>query len=146
MPNFGYDYLNGGYMPKQTYGYGTNMYSPPMQQPQMYLPLTYTNGIIGAKAFAMAQPNSTVYLLDSEANDILYVKSADSQFRCTLDAYRLVKLPLDQVNQPQEKIEYATKSDIQDIKVMIANMFNELKGGTPNESNANVTSNNANGQ
>lgn len=155
MPNFGYDYYSGAYAPKQPYGYDRGMYSPPMQpmqpmqsqmQQPMYLPLTYTNGLIGAKAFAMSQPNSTVYLLDSDSNDILYVKSADNQFKCTLDAYRLTKIPLEQVNRPQEIIEYATKSDVQDIKNMIANMYNSLKGGVVNESNANTNAINANGE
>ena len=46
-----------------------NQYSQPQQQyynqqpvqQQVVYPLTYTNGIIGAKAFFMAQPNSMVY-------------------------------------------------------------------------------------
>ena len=81
-PYNGYQYNN--YM---------NQYQQPMQ-PQMqqqtnYLPLTFINGIEGAKAFIVA-PNQTVYLKDSDSN-ILYEKKADAQVRYTLTAFELNK-------------------------------------------------------
>ena len=50
-----------------------------MQQPQQtnYLPLTFVNGIEGAKAFIVGA-NQPVYLKDSDSN-ILFEKKADNQ-------------------------------------------------------------------
>lgn len=148
MPNYGYNYP--GYNPNPTYttvnpGYASQQsYSPPA-----IYPLTYTNGLIGAKAFFMQQPNSTVYLLDSETNNTLFVKTSDYQGKCSLDAYRLTKIPLDQANTQTNVTEYATKSDVEDLKKMLndglANVLSTLKG-VPNESNANVNSNDVSGQ
>ena len=81
---------------------------------QVVYPLTFTNGVIGAKAFFMNQPNSIIYLMDSDTNNILYEKKADQQGRCSLKAFQLKEIPLEQVGTEQPKIEYATKSDIED--------------------------------
>lgn len=127
------------------YGY-QNQYSQPQQQyynqqpaqQQVVYPLTYTNGIIGAKAFFMSQPNSMVYLLDSDTNNILYEKRADANGRCFLKAYQLKEIPLEQVGaNVDEKIEYATKGDIerleQTMNNSLSNILITLKGGKNDE-------------
>ena len=126
------------------YGY-QNQYSQPqqqyynqqqIQQPVVY-PLTYTNGIIGAKAFFMTQPNSMVYLLDSDTNNILYEKKADASGRTTLKAFQLKEIPLEQVGAEQPKIEYATKGDIERLEQImnnsLSNILITLKGGKNDE-------------
>lgn len=126
------------------YGY-QNQYSQPQQQyynqqPQMQpvvYPLTFTNGIIGAKAFFMNQPNSMVYLLDSDTNNILYEKKADASGRTTLKAFQLKEIPLEQVGAEQPKIEYATKGDIERLEQTmhnsLSNILITLKGGKNDE-------------
>ena len=104
------------------------------QQPQpIYHPLTYTNGVVGAKAFFM-NPNSIVYLIDSDTNNVLYEKRADAQGRCTLKAFSLSEIPLEQVGMSFEKVNnYATKQDIERLEKILndnlANLMINLKGG-----------------
>ena len=109
-----------------------------MQQPiqPVVYPLTFTNGVIGAKAFFMAQPNSIVYLLDSDTNNVLYEKRADQQGRCSLKAYQLKEIPIEQVGN-EASVEYATKGDIerleQTMNNSLANILITLKGGKNDE-------------
>lgn len=95
------------------------------QQPVVY-PLTYTNGVIGAKAFFMSQPNSIVYLLDSDTNNILFEKRADNSGRCSLKAFQLKEIPVDQVGTNTEQVEYATKGDIERLESILNNSLSNL--------------------
>ena len=131
-----YGYQNQYSQPQQQY-YNQQQMQQPVQQQVVY-PLTYTNGIIGAKAFFMAQPNSMVYLLDSDTNNILYEKRADANGRCFLKAYQLKEIPLEQVGaNVDEKIEYATKGDIerleQTMNNSLSNILITLKGAKNDE-------------
>lgn len=130
-----YGYQNQYSQPQQQY-YNQQQIQQPVQQQVVY-PLTYTNGIIGAKAFFMAQPNSMVYLLDSDTNNILYEKRADANGRCFLKAYQLKEIPLEQVGVEQPKTEYATKSDIEHLEQTmnnsLSNILITLKGGKNDE-------------
>ena len=124
-------YYNGYQQPQQYYN------QQQMQQPVVY-PLTYTNGVIGAKAFFMNQPNSLVYLLDSDTNNILYEKRADVQGRCSLKAFQLKEIPIEQVGTNiDEKIEYATKGDIERLEQLLnkslMDLLTTLKGDKNNE-------------
>lgn len=65
-----------------------------------YLPLTFVNGIEGAKAF-IVQPNQTIYLKDSDSN-LLFEKRADSQGKYTLNAFEMKDV---QINDLGKKIE-----------------------------------------
>ena len=131
--NYQNPYLYGNqypYQPQQQY------YNNQPQQQVVY-PLTYTNGVIGAKAFFMNQPNSLVYLLDSDTNNILYEKRADQNGRTFLKAYQLNEIPIDQVGAEQPKIEYATKTDIERLEHLLNNSLSNilitLKGGKNDE-------------
>ena len=131
--NYQNPYLYGNnypYQPQQQY------YNQQPQQQVVY-PLTYTNGVIGAKAFFMNQPNSLVYLLDSDTNNILYEKRADQNGRTTLKAYQLNEISIDQVGTEQPKIEYATKTDIERLEQILNNSLSNilitLKGGKNDE-------------
>lgn len=119
-------YQNQYSQPPQQYYNQQAVQQPQMQQPVVY-PLTFTNGVIGAKAFFMSQPNSIIYLFDSDANNILYEKKADAQGRCTLKAYQLKEIPLEQVGvKNDEKIEYATKGDIERLEGILHNSLSNI--------------------
>ena len=147
MPNYGYNNYPGySQYPNYNNGYANPQYTAPV-----VYPLTYTNGLIGAKAFYMQQPNSTVYLLDSESNNTLYVKTSDAQGRCSLDAYRLTKISLDQASLPANdtNVVYATKADVEEVKRLIndglANVLLTLKGAS-NESSTITNANDVSGK
>ena len=138
MPNYGYSpygqqqYGNGYYgnpNPQQYQSY------PNYSQPMAVHPLTYTNGLVGAKAFPMPYPNSTVYLIDSDVNDVIYKKDADNQGKCTLKAFKLVETPLEQVNMPVQNVNqgFATKQDIDEIQKTLNEIILTLKGNVSNE-------------
>ena len=83
-----------------------------------YIPLTFVNGIEGAKAHIVA-PNQTIYLRDNDA-EIIYIKTADAQGRYSLKAYNLVP-----VEQPKPA-EYATMDALKDLEERLK----KLIGGT----------------
>lgn len=100
--------MNNYNNPYNQYPYTNNVYQPQYQQPQQttYLPLTFVNGIEGAKAFIVGA-NQTVYLKDSDSN-ILYEKRADQQGRYTLTAYEMNKIDM---NNPTT-VKYAQICDL----------------------------------
>ena len=103
------------------YPYQQNNY---YQQQTTYLPLTFVNGIEGAKAFIVGA-NQTVYLKDSDSN-MLYEKRADAQGRYSIVAYELKQIDL---TQPKLEPSYVTMD-------MFTKTIEELKaqlGGTINE-------------
>lgn len=137
MPNYFNPYYNGNYgygnyqQPMQQQMYQNQYQQPMQQQVQMvqqptnsFIPLTYTNGLVGAKAYILGA-NQTVYLKDSdEGSDLLFEKSADMQGKYTLNAYRLVPIELEDIGKPREEkkerqINYddlATKNDLFSLK------------------------------
>lgn len=151
MSNYGFNpygqqQYGGGYNSQYQQYQSYPNYTQP--QPMAVYPLTYTNGLIGAKAFPLQQPNSTVYLIDSDTNDIIYKKDADNQGRCTLKAFKTIEIPLEQVGTPMQnnQMNFATKQDIEIIQKSLNDIMATLKG-VPNEqqSNANVNANTSNG-
>lgn len=90
--------------PYTQYNNNYNQFNQPQQT--TYLPLTFINGIEGAKAFIVGA-NQTVYLKDSDSN-ILYEKRADAQGRYTLTAYELNKIDM---NNPTP-VKYAQICDL----------------------------------
>ena len=74
-----------------------NMYGqPPMDKPR-FLPLTFTNGVEGAKAY-IVNPNCVMYILDSD-NPILYQKTADYQGKYTLNAFKLEPIAVENIGK-----------------------------------------------
>ena len=97
-----------------------NMYNQQQTQVQQnYLPLTFVNGIEGAKAF-IVNPNQVIYLKDSDS-DVLFEKKADSQGKYTLLAYKLTQVDINNIGKtnvvvPQIKTDnFLTKEDIKDF-------------------------------
>ncbi|MBR4378001.1 MAG: hypothetical protein IKP50_03895 [Bacilli bacterium] len=87
---------------QQNYNTGNMMNQQPQAQqnvqpqaPQTsYLPLTFVNGVIGAKSFIVA-PNHTIFLRDSdEGSNLLFEKSADMYGKYTIKAFRMTEIML----------------------------------------------------
>ena len=126
---YGNNNFYGGYNPYNNYSYGgfnqpmannpyqsqnVNIGQPQQAQQQVYLPLTFVNGINEAKMF-IVQPNQTVYLRDNTAKDILYIKSVDSQGTPNIQIKRLVDAQeqAQQPTQPQIDLkDYVRKEDL----------------------------------
>ena len=111
-------------MPYQTQANNNTMYNQQVQtQPQptqqSYLPLTFVNGIEGAKAF-IVNPNQVIYLKDSDS-DVLFEKKADNQGKYTLIAYKLTQIDMNNIGKesvvvPTIKTDnFLTKEDIKDF-------------------------------
>lgn len=71
-------------------------------QIQRYLPFTYVNGVVGAKAF-LVFPNQKFYLMDAE-KDVLYEKSSDSVGKPELKAWELKPISLEEVENGKPNI------------------------------------------
>lgn len=71
------------------YGY----YQQPQQQ--VVIPMTYVNGLEGAKAYWMAT-NSIAYLRDNNDDTILYEKKTDAVGKYYIKGYKLTEMQLDQ--------------------------------------------------
>lgn len=130
------NYSNPYYNPYQQYPYTTqqNYQQPQYQQPQMqqvqtqtnYLPLTFVNGIEGAKAF-IVHPNQVFYLKDSDSN-LLFEKKADAQGKYTIIAYELKEVDYNKPAQStQPTSNYATIDDLAKLQYKLENMINGLK-------------------
>ena len=90
-----------------------------MSQPQTtYLPLTFVNGVEGAKAFIVGA-NQIIYLKDSDSN-ILFEKKADAQGKYTLTAFKLEKVDINNIGKdtnanPISTDRFIMKEDIKDF-------------------------------
>ena len=60
---------------------------------QIYLPLTFVSDFNEAKRF-IVNPNQTIYMRDSNAKDIMYIKSMDSQGTINFQTKKLVDVDL----------------------------------------------------
>lgn len=117
------NYNNPYYNPYQQYSYTQQQTQPTQQhnyyQPQQqtsYLPLTFVNGIEGAKAFIVGA-NQVIYLKDSDSN-ILYEKKADQQGKYTLNAYELKQVDINNIGKDTNCKAISTEGFImkEDIK------------------------------
>ena len=72
------------------YGYYQQPQYQPQQQ-QVVIPMTYVNGLEGAKAYWMGV-NSIAYLRDNNDDSIMYEKRTDAVGKYQLLAYKLTKL------------------------------------------------------
>lgn len=111
-------------------GYGYNNYYTPTSTPQTqsqpqvqqptYTPLTFVNGIEGAKAYIIPI-NSTIYLRDSDS-DKIFIKSSDSQGRLTLRTYRLIE-----DNNEIPSNSFATRDELRTLEDKIAKLQSMLE-------------------
>lgn len=96
------------------------------------IPLTFVNGIEGAKAY-IVPPNSTIYLRDSDS-DMLFIKSSDPMGRSYLKTYKLEEIDENMTSRTFKQEDYvkmsdfkALQEDFNTLKATITQM-NESKG------------------
>lgn len=124
--NYGFPYS----MPTATQPYGVPMFpqaptapqptpQPVQQQPQSNI--VYVNGIDDVKNRPLP-PNSNYAFMDND-NPILYRKTVDAQGRMAVEVFDIVP----HKEAPVEKVEYATKKDIELLQAEIAKLHMEAK-------------------
>lgn len=120
------------YTPTSNYtGYQFNQI--PAQQPQQNSSIIWVQGEAGAKSF-LVSPNTTVALWDSE-NQIIYLKSADASGMPSIKVldYTMRGSENNQnksvLSEPEKKpaVDYATKTDLDDIRSQIAELSDMKK-------------------
>ena len=86
--------------------------------------INWVQGIEGAKAYVL-QPRENVVLMDSESDDIFFIKICDDIGRCTLRKFRYKE---ELTEQPvADMSEYVKKSELESL-------VNQMLGGGLNES------------
>lgn len=90
---------NNPYYNQMPYGYGNNYYQQqqmqqPLQQAPAIIPMTYVNGLEGAKAYWMAT-NSIAYLRDNNDDSILYEKKTDAVGKFQIKGFKLTELQVE---------------------------------------------------
>lgn len=158
------NYSYGGYSPYSMYGgyqqpqpqQMQNQYQA-MQQPQMqnmnqnqeqnyqrYLPLTFVNGLVGAKSFIVG-PNQIYYLKDSDkGSNLLFEKKSNAQGEPSLRAWELKEINIEDIGKPKEEkivqptidtsnfvkrnelVGFATQEDINKLEVLFDTKIDKL--------------------
>ena len=100
------------------YGYQQQTQPQAQQLQTTYLPLTFVNGVEGAKAFIVGA-NQVIYLKDSDSN-ILFEKKADAQGKYTLVAFELKQIDVNNIGKdtnanPISTDRFIMKDDIKDF-------------------------------
>ena len=95
------------YAPQQTPVMQPQMQQQPQQPQTNYLPLSFINGVEGAKTFVVL-PKQTFYLRDSDSN-LLFIKKADEQGKCSLTAFELNEVDINNLNKRAEVPTIDTK-------------------------------------
>ena len=92
-----------------------NQYKQPVYQPAQN-GIVWVNGLEGAKAYQLV-PNSNVILMDSERENVMYIKVADSVGMCSLRTFTYKEVS-------ETASEYVTKTEMQQ---MLDEIREELK-------------------
>ena len=91
--------------------------------------ILWVDGEVGAKAYPLYGFNSGVILMDREEEDVVYIKTTDSQGRPTTQRYKLIP-DQKQEAQPLKLEEYVRKDELQDL---IKSIMQPAKEGDTNE-------------
>ena len=105
--------MNNNYY-NSPYGYNNYYQQPQMQQQmpaQTIVPMTYVNGLEGAKAYWMGT-NQIAYLRDNNDDSILYEKRTDSLGKYYIKGFKLTEMQLDQNGS------FKTQNEANDIKLL----------------------------
>lgn len=96
--------------------------------------INWANGIEGAKAFSL-KPKESVLLMDSETDNVFYIKFCDEIGRCTLKRCVYHEEP---ENAPVQAdlSEYVKRSDLQKE---VEAMLNQMLGGGKNDQTISAT-------
>ena len=100
-------------------------YTNPFAQRQTQNGINWVQGIEGAKAYNLL-PKENAVLMDSEVNDIFYIKICDDIGRCTLRKFRYQE----EFDEPQptalDLSDYVRKSELESL-------VNKMLGGGEDE-------------
>lgn len=91
--------------------------------------ILWVDGEVGAKAYPLYGFNSGVILMDREEEDVVYIKTTDSQGRPTTQRYKLIP-EQKQEAQPLKLEDYVRKDELQDL---IKSIMQPAKEGDTNE-------------
>ena len=120
-----YNNYNNPYNPYNQYPYAVYPQQPQPQQQTNYLPLTFVNGIEGAKAFIVGA-NQTVYLKDSDSN-ILFEKKADNQGKYSITAYELKQIDINNIGKTKTpENEFVKISDLNALETLFDSKIDKL--------------------
>lgn len=91
-----------------------NNYSYPMTQPRVQNGINWVQGIEGAKAFQM-MPNSNIVLLDSDNENIFYIKIADNIGMCNLRVFKYEEIEDFSKPVSTDMSKYITREELNSI-------------------------------
>lgn len=117
-------YNNGfpmNYQPAQFYY--PQQYQQNQQQTQQNNSIIWVQGEAGAKSYLVA-PNTTVQLWDSE-DQVIYLKSADASGMPSIKTLDYTIREMKQSHSPMGEVEYATKSDLDALRVELQEMVHK---------------------
>ena len=87
----------------------TNPFTP--RQPNT---INWVQGIEGAKAFTL-MPRENVILMDSDVNDVFYIKICDDIGRCTLRKFKYYE-EIEEPSKPNIDLsEYVKRSELEEL-------------------------------
>ena len=111
------------------------VYSPHIQNnPYSMQPnngINWVQGVEGAKAWQMP-PSSNIMLLDSENENIFYIKTSDNVGMCSLRVFKYEEITEKQKSSTTDMSEYVKKSEVEALIL-------SLIGGTSNEQSVSTT-------
>lgn len=119
--NYGFPGFNSLPTTTQPYGFPMPQSAPQPVQQQPQSNIVYVNGIDDVKNRPLP-PNSNYAFMDND-NPILYRKTVDAQGRMAVEVFDIVP----HKETPIEKVEYATKKDIELLQAEIAKLHMEAK-------------------
>ena len=95
--------------------------------------INWVQGIEGAKAFTL-MPRENVILMDSDVNDIFYIKICDDIGRCTLRKFRYYE----EVDEPVKAIpdlsEYVKRSELEELLKERSRHESDISANKPKQS------------
>ena len=76
--------------------------------------INWVQGIEGAKAFTL-MPRENVILMDSDVNDVFYIKICDDIGRCTLRKFKYYEEIDEPVRTTPDLSEYVKRSELEEL-------------------------------
>lgn len=122
--------------------YNSYGYQQPYQQMQTtyqpsqttYHPLTFVSGLVGAQAFIVS-PGQTVYLMDIQ-DKMLYIKTADTQGRYSLQSFSLVD------NTIKPNADYVSAKDLEGVNARLSKLEEMIYNAKQSNADINTTASN----
>lgn len=98
-----------------------NNYKMPNTSVMNYNNIVWVIGVEGARAYQIP-PNSSVIMLDSENEGIMYIKTSDNIGMCNIRIFKFEEL----TDTPKKNDDYITRTEFEEA-------LKALKGGLENE-------------